>query len=93
MTRLVVANTRDTNIPKELRKDDLIRRCVETGEQACIIKALDTIDGIKHYVKTNNKDEIKLKCSYAKHLLSLIPKYSNKVFIELQNLLDKYEEK
>ncbi len=82
---IVLANTRDEALPKSDRKMDLIRRCKQSKE-ASLIKALDTMDGLRHYILTNNREEIVSKSEYARLLLQEIS-YEDPLFDELRKLV------
>lgn len=61
--RIVLANSKDRSIEdKEERINDMMKRCVDVGEGALIVKAADTIDSFEHYTKMNNQDEIEHHC-------------------------------
>ncbi len=59
VTNIVVANTKNRSIDDSLEQiQDLVRRCVECGQDALIVKAADTLDSLKHYTQTKNKKEL-----------------------------------
>jgi guanosine-3',5'-bis(diphosphate) 3'-pyrophosphohydrolase len=59
ITKIVLANTKDRSIENsDERIKDLVKRCVETGKDALIVKAADSLDSFKHYTSTDNKDEL-----------------------------------
>lgn len=61
--RIVLANSKDRSIEDSAERiDDMVRRCVEAGEGALIVKAADTIDSFEHYTKTGNARELERHC-------------------------------
>lgn len=57
--RLVKANTKDDSILDPVEKtNELIKRCVEAGEEALIIKAADIMDSVKYYTRTENEKQL-----------------------------------
>ena len=84
---MVLANSKDRSIPNsDERVDDMMRRCVEAGQEALIVKAADTIDSFEYYTKTNNKEELLGHCmKNADALLKNLPgDYTDSIFNELK---------
>lgn len=85
ITKLVMANTRKSSI------DELIKRCVENGQDALIIKTADIIDSFKWYFSQNNKKELQYCIKNANAILELKPdNFDNKIFDELKTWKDKF---
>lgn len=88
--QVVLANSKSRSIedPDE-RIDDMIRRCVETGADALIIKAADTIDSFEHYTKTGNEQELEHHCKpTAEAILRYKPdNFRDPIFDELRKWL------
>lgn len=57
--QLVAACTKDDLIkdPEE-KTTELIKRCIENGQDALIVKAADILDSFKFYTTTNNPEQI-----------------------------------
>ncbi len=82
---LVLANTKDSSIDKIKRNEELIKRCVDNGEEALIIKTADTIDSFRWYSKQSNQEQLVGHCLV---IAGLILKYKpaefeDKIFNEL----------
>ncbi len=86
---LIKANSKNLEIKKEERNEEMIKRCAEHSEEALIIKAADTIDSYNYYQKVNNQDQLENHC---KVIAELIFKYKpenfkDQIFIELSKIL------
>lgn len=84
--KIVQACTKDRSIqdPQE-RIEDMIRRCVESGQEALIVKAADTLDSFKHYTKTGNESELDYCRQNAEAIFKYKPEdYNDRVFDELR---------
>lgn len=56
---LVKASTKDDSIMDSIEKNnELIKRCVENGEDALIVKSADILDSFKWYSSQNNESEL-----------------------------------
>lgn len=83
---LVRACTKNDSISDKYEKtNDLIKRCVETGEDALIVKAADILDSFKFYTAENNKEQLE----YCKRNAGAIFKYKpehwqDEIFSELK---------
>jgi len=87
---LVKANTKNENLPKENRYEELLQRCVQDGEQASIVKAADIIDNLITYRKINSEEGINNMLQFGTILLKLKPKdYTDKIFEELDSVMNK----
>lgn len=74
---LVMANSKNTNITeKKARNDELIKRCLETSEQASIVKAADIIDNYKYYSSLNHQVGVE----YCKNNALSFRKYFNTAY-------------
>ncbi|MFH1089019.1 MAG: HD domain-containing protein [Candidatus Uhrbacteria bacterium] len=87
VTRLVFACTKDDSIlDKEEKTNELIRRCVQNGEAALIIKTADIIDSFKWYSAQNNENELKYCVRNARAIFNFKPDgFDDKIFEELKN--------
>jgi guanosine-3',5'-bis(diphosphate) 3'-pyrophosphohydrolase len=91
ITKIVSANTKNRSIenPDE-RIEDLVKRCVEVGKDAMIVKAADTLDSFKYYTKTNNQDELEYCRKNAESIFKCLPKnFNDVVFKELKKWKEK----
>ncbi|EKD79151.1 MAG: hypothetical protein ACD_41C00152G0002 [uncultured bacterium] len=94
VTKLVLANTKDDSIvDQQERTNELIRRCVQNGRDAFIVKTADIIDSFKWYTIQGNKEELKNHCvRNATAIFKFKPKdFNDKIFEELNNLQEQYE--
>lgn len=55
---LVLANTKNNNLPEEERYVDLIDRCTQAGEDALIVKTADILDNYHYFVLEKNTKAI-----------------------------------
>lgn len=64
---IVKANTKNIDLEKSARGRDIIQRCIDTWEDAIIVKICDIYDNFRYYIKIQNISEIercKLLISY-----------------------------
>lgn len=82
---LVLANTKDDSIKDSKEKiNELIKRCVECGKDALIVKTADIIDSFKWYSSQNNKGELEYCMRNANAILKFKPDdFDDKIFEEL----------
>lgn len=94
--RIVKANSKDETIEdKQAKKEDLIKRCIGTGEDASIVKASDILDNFFYYEMTGNEDELLHHCvPHAELLLEKLPKdFTDSVFGRLKNKMEETKSK
>jgi guanosine-3',5'-bis(diphosphate) 3'-pyrophosphohydrolase len=91
VAKIVLANTKDRSIENsDERIVDLVKRCVEVGKDALIVKAADTLDSFKHYTKTNNKDELEYCRKNADAILKYLTEgFDGLIFEELKKWQEK----
>lgn len=71
--RLVEANTKDRAIADATtRREELIRRCVANGDNACLVKAADILDNLGYYRGRMHSKGIQYAESLGRLLLSLM---------------------
>jgi len=89
---LVKASTKDDSIKDDLEKtNELIKRCVENGENALIIKTADILDSFKWYSGQQNESEIAYCMRNAHAVFEYKPDtFNDPVFEELKKWRDKY---
>ena len=82
---LILANSKNKSIEYQAdRIDELIKRCISTGEKALIVKAADIIDNFKYFRKINNSDGINYCIRNAKTVIQNKPdNFNDKIFGEL----------
>lgn len=85
---IVKSNTKNREIVDSIeRRKDYIDRCIETGENALIVKAADTLDSYHFYSSTNDADEIERSINIAKTILEKLPEnFHDPIFTELQKI-------
>lgn len=88
--RLVLASTKDYSIKDSTERTiELIKRCVQNGQDALIVKAADTIDSFKWYLGQNNEDELNTCMKTADAVLGFKPDgFDDKIFLDLKNWLN-----
>jgi hypothetical protein len=87
---LLDQSTKDTIEDKEEKTNELIKRCVQTGQDALIVKTADIIDSFKWYFGQNNQDELQYCLRNANAILKFKPAdFNDKIFDELKNWQDK----
>jgi (p)ppGpp synthase/HD superfamily hydrolase len=92
VVRLVLANTKNDSIEDKFEKtDELIKRCIQNGQDALIVKATDIIDSFKWYSSQNNEDEQKYCMRNANAIFKFKPDdFEDKIFIELKNWQERF---
>lgn len=82
---IIKANTKDDTIrdPKS-KTDELIKRCIENGENALIVKTADIMDSFKYYTGQNNIEQLKYCMRNANAIMKHKPEnFNDKIFEEL----------
>lgn len=95
VTKLVLACTKDDSIiDKQEKTDELIRRCVENGEDALIVKAADIMDSFKFYAAVDNKKQLEYCVRNAKAIMEYKPdEFRDSIFGELgTRIINKYNQ-
>lgn len=84
--KLVKANTKDDSIvDKEEKTNELIKRCVDAGQDALIVKTADIIDSFKYYTADNNADQLEYCIRNANAIIKYKPDdFVNPIFEELK---------
>ena len=93
VVKLVLASTKNDLITdKEEKTNELIKRCVQNGKDALIVKTADVIDSFKWYSSQNNEDELKNHCvKSAEAIFKFKPAgFEDKIFDELKNWRNKF---
>jgi len=91
VTKLVLASTKDDSIEdKEEKTKELISRCVQSGQDALIVKTADILDSFKYYTATNNSGEIEYCMRNARAIFHFMPtEFNDKIFAELKQWMEK----
>lgn len=86
VANLVLACTKDDSITdKQEKTDELIKRGVQAGQEALIVKAADIIDSFKWYSSQDNKEELQYCQRNAEAILKFKPDdFNDKIFDELK---------
>ncbi|MBI4592236.1 HD domain-containing protein [Candidatus Uhrbacteria bacterium] len=92
VVRLVLASTKDDSIAdKEEKTIELIKRCVQNGQDALIVKTADILDSFKWYSRQDNKNELQYCMRNANAIFKFKPNnFDDKIFNELKVWQDKY---
>lgn len=94
LVKLVLANTKNDSIAdKEEKINELIRRCVQNGQDALIVKAADILDSFKWYSGQDNKNELQYCMKNANAIFKFKPDdFNDKIFKELKNWQNKFKQ-
>jgi len=85
VAELVSANTKNNSLPKDQIYIELLERCINSGEEASIIKAADTLDNLIYYRAIDDQEGISNMLNFGRILLHLKPEnFENEIFAELQ---------
>lgn len=93
VVKLIFANTKDdTILDKEEKTNELIQRCVKSGQDALIVKTADIIDSFKWYASQHNKDELENHCvKIANAIFKFKPEdFDDKIFDELRKWQERF---
>lgn len=92
ISKLVLANTKnDSIIDKKEKINELIKRCIQNGQEALIIKAADILDSFKWYSNQNNKDELQYCMQNTNAIFKFKPNnFNDKIFNELKRWQNKF---
>jgi (p)ppGpp synthase/HD superfamily hydrolase len=92
VVRLVLANTKDDSITDKNEKTiELIKRCVQNGQDALIVKTADIIDSFKWYSGQENQDELRYCLRNANAIFQFKPSnFDDKIFDELKTWQEKF---
>lgn len=93
IAKLVLANTKDDSITdKEEKTIELIKRCIQNGKDALIVKAADILDSFKWYSSQDNKIEIQYCMRNANAIFKFKPAdFNDKIFDELKSWKVKFQ--
>jgi len=71
---------------------ELIKRCVDNGQDALIIKTADILDSFKWYSSQSNEDQLKYCMRNANAIFKYKPDiFNDKIFEELKTWQEKFE--
>jgi (p)ppGpp synthase/HD superfamily hydrolase len=88
--RIVKACTKDRTIENsDERIDELVKRCAKQGKEALIVKAADTLDSFKHYIRENNQSELDYCRKNAEAIFKHKGNFEGEIFPELGEWLGK----
>ncbi|MFH1253716.1 MAG: HD domain-containing protein [Candidatus Uhrbacteria bacterium] len=92
VVKIILACTKnDSIVDKEEKTNELISRCVQSGQAALIVKTADIIDSFKWYSSQNNQNELQYCLRNAKAIFKFKPDdFADKIFDELKNWQDKF---
>lgn len=92
VVKLVLASTKDASIAdKEEKTNELIKRCVQNGQDALIVKTADIIDSFKWYSSQDNKGELQYCIRNANAIFKFKPDdFNDKIFNELGSWQSKF---
>jgi len=86
---LISTNSKDSSISdQDERIEELIKRCVENGEAALIVKTADVIDNFRYFRRINDEKGIDYCERNAKMIFRHKPEsFQDKIFDELKSLM------
>jgi len=86
---LVEANTKNDQLQDhDAKYEDLLRRCIEAGERAAIIKAADILDNYRYFSKTKESARIQLMEETGATLVRMLPvDFDDAIFGELRKTI------
>lgn len=92
IVRLILASTKDDSIlDKEEKTNELIKRCIENGQDALIVKTADIIDSFKWYSLQDNKEELGYCMRNANAIFKFKPDdFNDKIFDELKSWQSRF---
>jgi len=92
VVRLVLASTKDDSIENKIEKtNELIKRCIQNGQDALIVKAADILDSFKWYSSQNNEGELRYCMRNANAIVTFkLNDFDDNIFDELKGWQDKY---
>lgn len=92
VVELVLASTKDDSIvDREEKTNELIKRCIQNGQDALIVKTADILDSFKWYSGQNNKTELQYCVLNANAIFKFKPdNFNDKIFTELKNWQSKF---
>lgn len=92
VVKLVLASTKDDSIAdKEEKTTELIKRCIQNGQDALIVKAADILDSFKWYSSQDNKEELQYCMRNANAIFKFKPgNFDDKIFDKLKNWQSKF---
>jgi len=90
--KLIKASTKDDSITDAKEKTiELIKRCVENGQDALIVKTVDILDSFKYYSSQNNIEQLKYCMRNANAILKFkSDSFNDKIFKELKDWQKRY---
>ena len=90
--RLVLASTKNDSIVDKFEKtNELIKRCIQNGQEALIIKSADIIDSFKWYSSQNSENELKYCLRNANAIFKFKPNdFDDKIFKELKDWQERF---
>lgn len=92
VVKLIFASTKDDTITDKVEKtNELIQRCVKSGQDALVVKSADILDSFKWYSSQNNEGELKYCMRNANAIFKFKPDdFNDKIFEELKIWKEKF---
>lgn len=92
VVKLILASTKnDSIVDKKEKTIELIKRCVQNGQDALIVKTADIIDSFKWYSEQDNQGELLYCMRNANAIFEFKPDdFNDKIFNELEVWQEKY---
>ena len=90
--KLIKACTKDDSISNAKEKtNELIKRCLDSGQDALIVKTADILDSFKFYSSQNNIEQLKYCLRNANAIFEFKPAdFNDKIFNELSAWQKRY---
>lgn len=92
VVNLIRASTKDDSLEDKKEKTiELIKRCIQNGQDALIVKTADIIDSFKWYSGQDNLGELTYCMRNANAIFEFKPyNFDDKIFIELKTWQEKF---
>ncbi|MFK7780025.1 MAG: hypothetical protein QM490_02660 [Candidatus Gracilibacteria bacterium] len=87
--QIVIANSKSKDLPKDEILEDIVKKCVDFGEEALIVKMADVYDNFLFYVNENIISEIE-RCKSISNLIIKLKSsnYNDNIFKILDEILE-----
>ena len=80
-----MANSKDEEIEKVNRNKELLKRCVDFGNEALIVKIADILDNYKYYKRIESQKGLEYCAGNTEYLSEIISSnFKDKIFDELK---------
>lgn len=87
--KIVQANSEDENIEKIKQKEDIVKRCASSSENALIVKMADVYDNFKFYTQQENISQLE-RCKWFAELILKYKKenWNDSIFLKADEIIN-----